>query len=200
MKPSLVARHLLILLGLGSSAGFASADLPEITLKVGDAAPEFEAPVAGGEIWKSVDHVGKGCVVVYFYPADLTGGCTKQACSFRDHHKELEEAGAVVIGVSGDSVKNHELFAKAHALNFPLLADEEGRVARAFGVPLKAGATITKSVDGVEHSLTRGVTASRWTFVIGPDGSIVYKDSEVKPDEDCQNVLKIVRRLKSDAQ
>ena len=176
------------------------ADSLDVTLNEGDAIPAFEAPTLDGKVWKSADEIGKGYVVIYFYPADLTGGCTKQACAFRDHQDELEACGAQVIGISGDPVKNHELFVKTHSLKFQLLSDEDGRIAKSFGVPLRDGATITRDIDGVEQSLTRGVTASRWTFVVGPDGRVVYKDTAVKAEEDCQNVLKIVRRLTASAE
>lgn len=176
------------------------ADSPEVTVKEGDAAPAFEAKTATGETWRSEDHVGKSCIVVYFYPADLTNGCTKQACGFRDGMKELEENGIQVIGISGDSAKNHELFTRVHSLNFPLLADEDGRIAKSFGVPVREGATIVRMVDGVEQTLSRGITASRWTFIIGKDGRIVHKDTAVEAAEDCRNVLKIVRRLTADSE
>src|SRR5581483_1290619 len=91
--------------------------------------------------WKSSDHVGKKILVVYFYPADLTSGCTKQACGFRDDMKKLTEKGVEVVGVSGDSVKNHQIFKKVHDLNFTLLADEDGSIAKKFGVPVGKGGT-----------------------------------------------------------
>ena len=69
-------------------------------LKVGDNAPVFESVDDQGKPWKSVDHVGKKILVVYFYPADLTGGCTKQACAFRDDHEKLTAKGVEVVGVS----------------------------------------------------------------------------------------------------
>ena len=79
---------------------------------------------------------GKKVIVVYFYPADFTGGCTKEACAFRDEGKKLADKGIEVVGVSGDSAKNHEMFKKLHKLNFTLLADEDGSVAKAFGAVL----------------------------------------------------------------
>ncbi len=178
----------------------AAADSPEVTLKVGEAAPEFEARTATGDMWRSDEHVGKSCIVVYFYPADLTNGCTTQACGFRDHLKELDEAGVQIVGISGDSPKNHELFTRVHELNFPLLADEDGKIARTFGVPVREGDTITRMVDGVEQTLSRGITASRWTFIIGKDGKVVHRDTAVEAAEDCRNVLKIVRRLTADSE
>src|SRR5437868_5926308 len=98
----------------------------KVDLKVGDPAPTFEAKDDHGKTWKSSDHVGKKVVVIYFYPADLTGGCTKQACAFRDDMRQLAEQGVEVVGVSGDSVENHQIFKKVKNLNFTLLADEDG--------------------------------------------------------------------------
>ena len=102
-----------------ASATVQAAD-KKTDLKVGDAAPEFQAKDDQGKVWKSSDVVGKKILVVYFYPADMTGGCTKQACGFRDDMKKLEDKGVVVVGVSGDSVRNHQLFKKAEHLNFTL--------------------------------------------------------------------------------
>ena len=193
-------RRVFLLGCLCLATRIARADSPEVTLKVGEAAPAFEARTATGEMWRSGEHVGKSCIVVYFYPADLTNGCTKQACGFRDGLKELDEAGVQIVGISGDSPKNHELFTRVHELNFPLLADEDGKIARTFGVPVREGDTITRMVDGVEQTLSRGITASRWTFIIGKDGRVVHKDTAVEAAEDCRNVLKIVRRLTADSE
>lgn len=164
----------------------------KVDLKVGDAAPKFESTDDAGNAWKSEDYVGKKVVVVYFYPADLTGGCTKQACGFRDDMAKLKEQGVEVVGVSGDSAKNHQIFKKVHDLNFTLLADEKGDVAKAFGVPLKPGATIKQTVDGKEVELTRGVTAARWTFVIDKEGKIALKNTEVKAADDSKAILKLL--------
>lgn len=189
---SLVALSLVAAI-FGSSVVH-SAEVPDVTLDIGDTAPEFEVRDDQKELWKSADHVGKKIVVVYFYPADLTGGCTRQACGFRDDYEKLTKAGIEVVGVSGDSPENHQLFKKVHSLNFALLADEDGKVAKAFGVPVRDGATISKTVDGVEHTLKRGVTASRWTFVIGLDGKLVYKNTSVEAAEDSKKVLEVLSR------
>ncbi len=182
-------------LSLCLSAQISFADALEVTLTEGDVVPVFEAVATDGTIWKSEDHVGTKFVVVYFYPADLTGGCTRQACGFRDQMKELKEAGVEVVGVSGDSVGSHQLFARVNSLNFPLLSDTDGKISKAFGVPLREGATIVRNVDGVERSLVRGVTASRWTFLIDSEGRIVHKDTAVKAEQDSKNILETVRRL-----
>ena len=191
-------RYFLILLATVYSENLLAVEPPvTASLAVGDPAPVFQAIDDSGKEWKSTEHVGKKIVVVYFYPADLTGGCTKQACGFRDHYAELSAAGVEVLGVSGDSVENHQLFKKEHQLNFPLLADHDGKVAKAFGVPLREGATIRKPVGGVEKELTRGVTASRWTFVIDIDGKIVHKNTTVEAASDSQKILKLIQDLKA---
>ena len=191
MQTSLLSRLLGCLLAACSTATVFGAEL--VDLKVGDPAPKFEALDDMGSLWKSADHVGKKVVVVYFYPADLTGGCTKQACGFRDDLSKLTDAGIEVVGVSGDSVRNHQLFKKVEKLNFPLLADTEGKVAEAFGVPhVKGEKSITREIDGKEEILVRTVTAQRWTFVIGKDGKILSKNTQVKAAEDSQAILKLI--------
>ncbi|WP_437187091.1 peroxiredoxin [Planctomicrobium sp. SH668] len=166
-------------------------------LKVGSPAPSFEAKGDDGESWKSEDHVGKKILVVYFYPADLTGGCTKQACKFRDDMGSLQDLGVEIVGVSGDTVENHQVFKKAHNLNYTLLADVKGEVATAFGVPVDVQEkSVTVTVDGKEITLVRFATAKRWTFVIDADGKIVYKNENVKPDQDSTEVAEVIRGLK----
>ncbi len=100
-----------------------------VVLAVGDAAPAFKGTDNRGQPWDSAEHVGKNYTVIYFYPADFTGGCIKQAETFRDTMNQLTEQGVTVIGVSGDSVKNHQLFKEAWTLNYTLLADEAGEPA-----------------------------------------------------------------------
>jgi peroxiredoxin Q/BCP len=172
------------------------SDEKAVDLKVGDPAPKFTSIDDQGNEWKSADHVGKKIVVVYFYPADMTGGCTKQACGFRDDMAKLNEKGVEVIGVSGDSVKNHQVFKTFHKLNFTLLADENGAIAKKFGVPLKPGGAFkTKDAEGKPVELTRGVTAMRWTFVIDKDGKIAYKNTKVNAPEDAKVIAKVVSKL-----
>jgi thioredoxin-dependent peroxiredoxin len=166
-------------------------------VSVGDPAPAFEAQDDAGKNWKSSDHVGKGPLVVYFYPADMTGGCTAQACGFRDRSADLKAAGATVVGVSGDTVESHQLFKKAHNLNFTLLADVDGKVAQAFGVPITEGSkTVNATIEGTAYDLVRDVTAKRWTFVIGTDGKVAYKDDAVKAKEDSEKILEVLKTLK----
>ena len=186
---------ILAVLGLMVAMTAEAADKPA-DLKVGDAAPQFQAMDDQGKVWKSQDVVGKKILVVYFYPADMTGGCTKQACGFRDDMKKLEDKDVVVVGVSGDSVRNHQLFKKAENLNFTLLADEKGQVAGKFGVPFTKGEkSIEREVDGKTETLTRGGTAQRWTFVVDRDGKIAMKNTEVKAAEDSKAILQKVEEL-----
>ena len=181
---------------MNSGTVIASAN-EQVDLKVGDAAPVFEVEDDNGEPWKPQDHFGKKIVVVYFYPADMTGGCTKQACAFRDDFPKLEDEGVEVVGVSGDSAANHRLFKKAHKLNFALLADVDGKVADAFGVPVtREEKSVKATIEGKEEVLTRRVTAKRWTFVIGTDGRIASKNTSVVAADDSKAIMEVVARLK----
>lgn len=185
-----------LLLAVLTSIGFGATAFAGV--KVGDDAPKFHLKADNGEVWDSAKHFGDGSVyAIYFYPADMTGGCTKQACSFRDDSSVLKEAGVTVIGVSGDSVENHKLFKKAHDLNFTLLADEEGTAAEAFGVPYTKGLkSIDRTIDGVDYTLTRGATIQRWTFLVGPDGKVAMVNPKVAAADDSKAVLAAVKKLK----
>jgi len=173
------------------------ANAQEISLDIGDSAPEFEAVSDEGEIWRSTDHVGESIMVVYFYPVAMTGGCTAQACSFRDDRTRLTEMGAEVVGISGDQVESLQLFKRLNNLNFPLLSDADGSVARSFGVPVRDGGTMIYEVDGEEFEFTREITTARWTFIVDRDGKIVYKDTEVDAEGDSQAVIAAIEQLAS---
>jgi peroxiredoxin Q/BCP len=164
-------------------------------VKVGDPAPAFESTDDQGNPWKLFDHVGKKILVVYFYPADQTPGCTKQACTYRDDMSKITEKGVEVVGISGDSSKNHEVFKKAQKLNFTLLADEDGSIAKKFGVPVgKGGDWKTQDADGNPVVLKRGVTIQRWTFVINKDGKVIYKNIKVNPTQDSKQILEAIEK------
>jgi thioredoxin-dependent peroxiredoxin len=188
MKP-LAFVFAVLVMGFGMKAARA--------VDVGEKAPAFEATDDKGQPWKSTDHIGKGVLVVYFYPAAMTGGCTKQACAFRDDMKDLTEKGIEVVGVSGDAVPNLKFFKDAHQLNFTLLSDEKGKIAKAFGVPVKKGGSIKREINGQTEVLKRGVTASRWTFVIDKEGKIIAKNMKVNPADDAKDVIKAVEPKKS---
>jgi thioredoxin-dependent peroxiredoxin len=161
--------------------------------KVGDKAPAFEGIDDQGNPWKSTNHVGKKIVVVYFYPADFTGGCTAQACGFRDDSKALADKGVEVVGVSGDSVKTHAAFKKEHMLNFTLLSDGEGALAARFGVPFakKQGTFKFKG-----ETIVREGTANRWTVVIDTNGVVAARYAVKDAGGDSKQILDIVDKLK----
>jgi peroxiredoxin Q/BCP len=163
-------------------------------LSVGDNSPLFKAPADDGSTWDISKFLGNKYIVVYFYPAAMTGGCTTQACSYRDHKDDLKAAGIEVVGVSGDKIENLRLFKQAENLNFTLLSDEKGDIAKVFGVPLSDGGAIKRTVGGSEHELLRGVTAKRWTYVIGKDKKIIYKNAAVNAGKDTEEVLNFIKQ------
>lgn len=101
-------------------------------LKVGDKAPDFSSKLADGTAIRLRDVLAKGHAVLYFFPKDFTPGCTKEACSFRDHHGEIKALGAEIYGVSLDSQESHQAFAQEHKLPFPLISDEDKSVAKSY--------------------------------------------------------------------
>ncbi len=177
---------------LGISLVFAEA---LIDLKVGDVAPVFQAKDDRGKDFNSQLLLDDQNLVVYFYPAAMTGGCTAQACAFRDDLAELKKLNTTVVGVSGDSVQNLAWFKQVNNLNFPLLADPDGKVAHAFGVPMRDGGELVRTIGDDEVTLVRGVTQSRWTFIIDKNGTVVYKDTDVNAGEDSKNVLEFIKSM-----
>ncbi len=167
-------------------------------LSVGDKAPVFKAVADDGSTWDINNYLGKKFIVVYFYPAAMTGGCTKQACAYRDNKDELQTAGIEVVGISGDKTESLKLFKQAENLNFTLLSDEKGELAKAFGVPLGEGGAIKRTVGGAEHELIRSVTARRWTFIIGRNGKIIYKNDAVNAETDTEEVLGFIKQQKAE--
>jgi peroxiredoxin Q/BCP len=168
-------------------------DDKRVDLKVGDPGPPFAARDDRGETWTSADHLGKKWVAVYFYPGDFTPACTAQAKAFKEVMGRLAERGVEVVGVSGDSVETHAKFKAAQTLTFTLLADPDGAVARRFGVPFGKGATVkAKDADGKPFEFERAGTAARWTFVIGKDGKIAYKNTKVNPTQDAKAIADFI--------
>lgn len=166
-------------------------------LAVGDKAPDFKAVDQDGKSWSLKEHLNDKPMVVYFYPAAMTGGCTKQACSYRDHLEQKENPGIQVVGISGDSPQNLKYFQQAENLNFTLLSDPDGTIAQAYGVPVRTGEkSIQRTVDGKEVELSRSSTASRWTFVINPQGKVLYVNTKVNAGNDAQSVLAFLKQQK----
>ena len=151
----------------------------EFTLKLseGDPAPAFTALANGERQISLADFKGKH-VILYFYPRDNTPGCTKEACAFRDHFAQFEKKGAVVLGVSTDSMKSHDKFVKKFNLPFTLLVDEDKGIVQAYGV-WGQKSFLGKKFMGIH----------RVTFLIGPDGSIKKIWPKVKPEEHAEEVL-----------
>ncbi|MGK2964502.1 MAG: thioredoxin-dependent thiol peroxidase [Tepidiformaceae bacterium] len=144
----------------------------------GSPAPRFSLPDQSGEAVSLESLAGKW-VVLYFYPKDDTPGCTREACNFRDNYGALKAAGAVVLGVSGDSSASHSKFATKYDLPFQLLVDEGNEVARAFGA-WGEKKNYGKTYEGIIRS----------TFIIGPDGVVAKRWARVKPDAHGEEVLK----------
>jgi peroxiredoxin Q/BCP len=149
----------------------------ELKLKVGDAAPKFSVATSGGGKISLADYLGKN-VILYFYPRDDTPGCTKEACAFRDGFADFKKKGAVIFGVSPDSVKSHDKFVEKFKLPFTLLADEDKKIVEAYGVWGE------KSFMGRKY-----LGVYRVTFLIGPDGKIKKIWPAVKPEEHAAEVL-----------
>jgi thioredoxin-dependent peroxiredoxin len=182
----------LALAGLSVPAG------EKTMLKVGDKAPSFQSVDENGKTWKSSDHVGKKIVVLYFYPADFTGGCTAQACGFRDSMESLAGKGLEVVGVSGDSASTHKLFKAHHKLPFTLLADETGDVAKKFGVPVgKGGMSPTIDENGAKGTAPRGATIQRYTVVIDKNGTVAALYQVKNAGGDAKNISQIVEMLET---
>ncbi|WP_105431736.1 thioredoxin-dependent thiol peroxidase [Neorhizobium sp. T6_25] len=152
-------------------------------LTIGDIAPDFELPRDGGGIVSLKAFSGKP-VVLYFYPKDDTEACTKEAISFTGLLADFEKAGAPVIGVSPDSVKKHDKFAKKHALSVILAADEDTSLANLYGV-WKEKSMYGRTYMGVE----------RTTFLIGADGRIARIWPKVKVKGHAEEVLESLKAL-----
>jgi thioredoxin-dependent peroxiredoxin len=149
------------------------------TIKVGDAAPEFDLPDAAGNRVKLSDFRGRQSVVLYFYPKDDTPGCTKEACSFRDSYESFKDAGAEVIGISSDSQASHQKFADKFKLPFRLVADQGGAVRKRYGVPA-----------------TLGLLPGRVTFVIDRSGVVRHVfNSQIQATKHVDEALTVLKRL-----
>ncbi len=146
-------------------------------LEVGTKAPEFTLPDQDGKMHQLKDYRGQK-VILYFYPKDNTPGCTKQACGFRDLYPDIREKGAVVLGISKDSVASHKKFQEKYQLPFTLLSDENRDVIEAYDV-WKEKKMYGKSFLGIV----------RTTYLIDEDGIIVKASGKVKPGEDPANAL-----------
>jgi thioredoxin-dependent peroxiredoxin len=146
-------------------------------LAPGTTAPDFTAQTQDGQT-VSLKNLRGQIVILYFYPKDDTPGCTKEACGFRDHYAQLQAQGAVLLGVSADSTKAHAKFATKYNLPFPLLADADHQIVKAYGV-WGEKTFMGRKFEGIH----------RMTFLIGPDGQIKKVWTKVKPETHAAEVL-----------
>lgn len=151
-----------------------SAATAQVELKEGDPAPAIDLPLQDGRTVKLSSFAGKS-VAIYFYPKDNTPGCTVEAQGLRDQWAELQKAGVEVIGVSTQDAASHKAFIEQEKLPFPLAIDTEGKIAGAFGVPLRNG------------------MAARHTFLIGKDGKVRKVWRQVSPKEHAAEILAAAR-------
>lgn len=150
-----------------------------MAIQVGDVAPDFTGEAQTGETISLYNFRGKQAVVVYFYPADNTAGCTAEACAFRDAYQDFVDAGAVVIGISSDSVASHQKFAEGKKLPFLLLSDADGALRKAYGVPK-----------------TLWLLPGRVTYVIDKQGLVQQAfNSQLFATQHVKEALATVRKL-----
>ena len=148
-------------------------------VQIGDPAPDFTWTASSGEQARLSDFRNQQVVVLFFYPKDGTAICTKEACAFRDAYDQFAEAGAVVIGVSGDSAQSHSAFAARHNLPFYLVSDTDGSLRKAFGVPK-----------------TLGLLPGRVTYVIDKAGIVrLVFSSQLTADLHVSEALRVVGEL-----
>jgi peroxiredoxin Q/BCP len=147
-------------------------------LKAGDVAPDVELRDQSGTIVRLSDLLKTGPVVLFFYPAAMSTGCTAESCHFRDLGAEFARLGAQRLGISVDSVDKQKEFAESHGFDYPLLSDEDGAVAEAYGVRRRIGP----------------IPVRRATFVIGADGVIIdVVKSELRMDKHADDALAALR-------
>lgn len=150
----------MYLLAASAAVGLALLTVPVQAAprpKVGDLAPLFSGQDQDGKTVALSDLIGKKIVLLYFYPKDFTSGCTKEACGFRDRMGDLQKDNVELVGVSFDSAKSHQAFVAKYKLNFPLLADPDGKIVDLYGVRM-------------DHLSL----AHRVSFLIGLDGKIIH--------------------------
>jgi len=180
-RRELLVKSSLFLAALTLTPPRASA-LGGVVLETGTTVPDFDLPGSSQsepdrKQWSSRDLRGRW-LAVYFYPRDFTGGCTIEARGFESLHNDFLQAGAEVIGISADSVDDHESFCESEGLSFPLLSDPDGTVSKAYGSWM------------APYSL-------RHTFLIDPDGILRERWVAVRPSGHAQDVLTTLRDLQS---
>jgi len=156
-----------------------------MSIEVGSHVPNIELVADSGEKVSLTDYKGK-YVVLYFYPKDMTPGCTTEACDFRDQHQSFSDVNAVIVGVSPDPQEKHQKFKEKHDLPFQLLVDDEHQLAEAFDV-WKLKKNFGKEYMGIERS----------TFIIDPDGKIIKEWRKVKVKDHVEEALNYIKEIQS---
>jgi len=150
------------------------------TPKAGDSAPAFTAKDQDGKTVALVDFAGKQVVLLYFYPKDMTPGCTKEACGFRDRLDSLKKDGVVVLGVSRDDAESHKKFIAKESLNFQLLVDTDGKITEAYGAVM----------------VGRNYMSRRVSFLIGKNGKIMHVTDSPSADKHLAEMKEAVDKIK----
>jgi peroxiredoxin Q/BCP len=150
-------------------------------IQIGDMIPDFSLKNQDGNMVDISNFRGEKKLVIFFYPMDDLLGCTREACYFRDLSEAFDEVGAVVIGISGQSVESHKDFATKYRLNYAILSDQENKVRKLFGVP----------------SSVLGLIPGRVTYVANSEGKIIHVfNSQLQPKRHADEALKIFLLLK----
>jgi len=153
--------------------------MPMAKINVGDKAPDFVLQSQTGEKVTLSEFFGKKNIVLYFYPKDESGGCTREACTFRDSYEVFKELGAEVIGVSSQSVDSHKSFASHYKLPFILLSDVDDKVRKLYDVPS-----------------TLGLIPGRVTYIIDKEGVIRHIfSSQFQPEKHIEEAISVLKKL-----
>jgi len=151
-------------------------------IKIGSTIPSFTLPDQNGNLFAINSVLGKKNLVIYFYPKDDSPGCTAQACSFQDQFEVFSQADAVIIGISGQSVKSHKEFAEKHRLSFTLLSDEGNNIRKQFGVPTNL----------------LGLLPGRVTYIADKTGKVIYVfNSQTNATKHVDEALRILLEKKN---
>ena len=156
-----------------------------MSLKIGEQVPDFELEANSGEKIRLSDYKGKN-VVLYFYPKDMTPGCTTEACDFRDRHTDFTSLNTVVLGISPDPIARHQKFIQKHELPFPLLSDETHEVSESYDV-WKLKKNFGKEYMGIERS----------TFLIGKEGELLKEWRKVKVAGHAEEIQKELEQVEA---
>lgn len=173
--------YLSVYVLLFSIYAFTSPEKNMKKIEVGSLLPEFTLTDQNGNSFSISSVLNKKNLVIYFYPKDDSPGCTKEACAFRDQFEVFNEADALIIGISGQSVKSHKKFAEKYHLSFTLLSDEGDKIRNLFGVPVNF----------------LGLLPGRVTYIVDKTGKVVYIfNSQTQAEKHVEEALRILKSMK----